>query len=98
MGNWTSLCHLKISITFKCLTCSSTEGFIFPQTWDKIVEEECEDVSYNVFQYIANTLNHMEHKPIILKFVDWVLQREQNASFKYCFSSAGGRSAHILCI
>lgn len=49
----------------------------FPQTWVKIVEEECEDMSHSVLQHIVNILTHMEHKPIIWKFVDWVLQRDQ---------------------
>ncbi|XP_051724984.1 transforming growth factor-beta receptor-associated protein 1 isoform X1 [Ctenopharyngodon idella] len=50
------------------------------QTWVKIVEDESEDPSdINVFQHIVNTLSNLKHKPIVLKFVDWVLQREQEA-------------------
>lgn len=71
----------------------------FFQTWVKIVEDESEDPSdINVFQHIVNTLSNLKHKPIVLKFVDWVLQREQEASILtiiYYLSTAEGRVTQI---
>ncbi|XP_026100806.1 transforming growth factor-beta receptor-associated protein 1 isoform X2 [Carassius auratus] len=59
---------------------SQGQHFNAIQTWVKIVEEQSEDPSHiSVFQHIVNTLSNLEHKPIIWKFVDWVLQRDQEA-------------------
>jgi len=59
------------------------------------VEDQSEDpLHISVFQHIVNTLSNLKHKPIIWKFVDWVLQRDQEASI-YCLSTAEGRVIQI---
>ncbi|XP_016125443.1 transforming growth factor-beta receptor-associated protein 1 [Sinocyclocheilus grahami] len=70
----------KRFFTLGLLYQSQGQHFNAIQTWVKIVEEQSEDPSHiSVFQQIVNTLSNLEHKPIIWKFVDWVLQRDQEA-------------------
>ncbi|XP_066500356.1 transforming growth factor-beta receptor-associated protein 1 [Hoplias malabaricus] len=47
------------------------------QTWVDIVEGVCVDLQPGVFQHIVNTLCQLKQKFIIMKFIDWVLQRDQ---------------------
>ena len=74
-------------------------SFFFFQIWVKMVENQSEEPSHiSVFQHIVNTLSNLKHKPIIWKFVDWVLQRDQEASILtiiYCLLTAGGRIIQI---
>ncbi|XP_073683447.1 transforming growth factor-beta receptor-associated protein 1 [Garra rufa] len=70
----------KRFFTLGLLYQSQGQHFNAIQTWVKIVEEQIEDTSHiSVFKHIVNTLSNLEHKPIIWKFVDWVLQRDQEA-------------------
>uniref|UniRef100_A0A673NLJ0 Transforming growth factor-beta receptor-associated protein 1-like n=1 Tax=Sinocyclocheilus rhinocerous TaxID=307959 RepID=A0A673NLJ0_9TELE len=70
----------KRFFTLGLLYQSQGQHFNAIQTWVKIMEEQSEDPSHiSVFQQIVNTLSNLEHKPIIWKFVDWVLQRDQEA-------------------
>ncbi|KAF4102043.1 transforming growth factor-beta receptor-associated protein 1 [Onychostoma macrolepis] len=78
----------KRFFTLGLLYQSQGQHFNAIQTWVKIVEEQSEDHSHiSVFQHIVNTLSNLEHKPIIWKFVDWVLQRDQEAGILIFTSS-----------
>ncbi|XP_052009055.1 transforming growth factor-beta receptor-associated protein 1 [Xyrauchen texanus] len=66
------------------------------QTWVKIVEDQSNEPSHiSVFQHIVNTLSHLEHKPIIWKFVDWVFQRDQEAGI-LIFTKRHGRDRNTF--
>ncbi|XP_077095253.1 transforming growth factor-beta receptor-associated protein 1 [Siphateles boraxobius] len=70
----------KRFFTLGLLYQSQGQHFNAIQTWVKIVEDQSEEpLHIHVFQHIVNTLSNLKHKPIIWKFVDWVLQRDQEA-------------------
>ncbi|KAI4882914.1 hypothetical protein NFI96_021489 [Prochilodus magdalenae] len=51
-----------------------------PTTWVRIVDGVCVDSRPGVFLHIVNTLCQLKQKSIIMKFIDWVLQRDQKES------------------
>ncbi|XP_072546340.1 transforming growth factor-beta receptor-associated protein 1 [Salminus brasiliensis] len=50
------------------------------QTWVQIVDGVCEDLRPGVFPHIVKTLSQLQLKSIIMKFIDWVLQKDQKES------------------
>uniref|UniRef100_A0A671SRS7 Si:ch211-266g18.9 n=1 Tax=Sinocyclocheilus anshuiensis TaxID=1608454 RepID=A0A671SRS7_9TELE len=89
----------KRFFTLGLLYQSQGQHFNAIQTWVKIVEEQSEDPSHiSVFQHIVNTLSNLEHKPIIWKFVDWVLQRDQEASILTVITCLSTAEEEVLTI
>uniref|UniRef100_A0A673FGV1 Si:ch211-266g18.9 n=1 Tax=Sinocyclocheilus rhinocerous TaxID=307959 RepID=A0A673FGV1_9TELE len=89
-------CNLQMSKLICCHFRVFTLGLLY-QSQVKIVEEQSEDPSHiSVFQHIVNTLSNLEHKPIIWKFVDWVLQRDQEASILTVISCLSTAEVRVI--
>ncbi|XP_067311882.1 transforming growth factor-beta receptor-associated protein 1 [Pseudorasbora parva] len=85
----------KRFFTLGLLYQSQGQHFNSIQIWVKMVENQSEEPSHiSVFQHIVNTLSNLKHKPIIWKFVDWVLQRDQEAGIQI-FTNMHA-SSHIM--
>ncbi|XP_049319296.1 transforming growth factor-beta receptor-associated protein 1 [Astyanax mexicanus] len=56
---------------------SHDQHFNAIQTWVRIVDGVCEDPRPGVFLHIVKTLSQFQQKSIIMKFIDWVLQKDQ---------------------
>ncbi|XP_017579553.2 transforming growth factor-beta receptor-associated protein 1 isoform X1 [Pygocentrus nattereri] len=67
----------KRFFTLGLLYQSQSQHFNAIQTWVRIVDGLCVDSRPGVFPHIVNTLCQLKQKSIIMKFIDWVLQRDQ---------------------